>query len=63
MKHKAAMATNECPSWETAVKDEHQRMVDSGAWKAVPCAELPCKAKFISCLIQLFPTHSEASEC
>jgi hypothetical protein len=57
MKHKAAMATNDCPSWETAVKDEHQRMVDIQAWKAVPHAELPRGAKVISCLIQLFPAH------
>jgi hypothetical protein len=36
MKFKTAMATKDRQAWEVAVRKEHQRIVDSGAWKAVP---------------------------
>ncbi len=34
VKFKAEMATKDRAKWETAVDDKHQRVDDSGAWKA-----------------------------
>jgi hypothetical protein len=41
MKFKTAMATKDRQAWEVAVQEEHQRTVESGAWKAVSLDELP----------------------
>jgi hypothetical protein len=48
VKFKAAMVTKDHAKWETAIEDKHQHVADSGAWKAVPHAELPCGAKVVS---------------
>jgi hypothetical protein len=50
VKFKAEMATKDRAEWETAVDDKHQRVDDSGAWKAVPHADLPRGAKVFQAL-------------
>ena len=48
MKHKKAMATEDRPKWEVAVEEEHQRMVDAVAWKAIMIKDLPRGAKIVT---------------
>lgn len=45
---KKATMTEDHKEWEVAVDDENQRMVDSGAWKAVHINDVPRGAKVIT---------------
>jgi hypothetical protein len=48
MKYKKAMATNNAQEWSQAVKQEHDHMVESGAWAAVPVENVPRGEKIIT---------------
>ncbi len=48
MKYKKAMLAKNKKDWEVAVEDEHNRVVESGAWTAVPHNKIPAGAKVIT---------------
>ena len=48
MKYKKAMATDNASEWQKAVDEKHTRMVDSGAWVAVPIDKVPPGEKILT---------------
>ena len=48
MKYMKAMATDDTAEWQKAADEEHQRMVDSGAWVAVPIDKAPPGDKILT---------------
>jgi hypothetical protein len=48
MKFDEAMESNDKKEWQSAIKDEHQRMVNKNVWKAVHRDEVPADAKILT---------------
>jgi hypothetical protein len=48
MKFKKAMASEDAKKWEEAADKEHYHMVNAGAWKEVPVADVPSGEKIIT---------------
>jgi hypothetical protein len=48
MKYNKAMATENASEWSKAVDQEHDRMVESGAWMAVPKESVPQGEKILT---------------